>query len=490
MSQPLLDHGRLGRDGPQHCRVLGGVEAAYRLDVADEDVAVVGLGDAVAEGLERLDRLADLLLEHGAGVHPQAEVAAPQARRHAKHVLDLGHRLDVGVDVERDHGVLVPEDRLQRLDVAAVADPLRREGVAQAVERDQLVVGAHEAVGLRERLERPADVAGGGEGAVRPRHDVAVREVAQAEGRRLAEPLRIDLVELLQEGEQAHRVDGDRPQVVVLGVLDEGAPVLDVCHGVPDRDEPRLEVDVAPAQAADLADAHPGVQGEHDRPPEGRVRHHRRHRVELRHEVGAQRVPGPGDDPGREGAVERVPPDRVVAPLEEHGVEPLAELEGLVERVGRGAQGDPAPRPRVDVVGRHLVDGDEAELVALDVQGAVVVVVAGRRGDPVHLQAEVDELLERLGERQRGVVVPLFGGKPGADSGPRLLDLGELQLDLRPEFREDAHRRRLPPRALLQAGHAGVLGPLDLLPSHLVGHRHDGLPLALVLPHAAGSAYA
>ena len=82
---------------------------------------------------------------------------------------------------------------------------------------------------------------------------------------------------------------------------------------------------------------------------------------------------------GARGAVERVPPDRVVAPLQQDGVEPLAELEGLVERVRRRAQGDPAPRPRVDVVGRHLVHGDEAELVALDVQGAVVVVVAGRR---------------------------------------------------------------------------------------------------------------
>lgn len=51
MPQPLLDHGRLGRDGPQHCRVLGGVEAADGLNVADEDVAVVGLGDAVAERL-------------------------------------------------------------------------------------------------------------------------------------------------------------------------------------------------------------------------------------------------------------------------------------------------------------------------------------------------------------------------------------------------------------------------------------------------------
>lgn len=73
--------------------------------------------------------------------------------------MDFGDGLDVGVDVERRHGVLVAEDRLERLDIAALADPLRCERVAKAVERDQLVVGAHEAVGLRERLERPADIA-------------------------------------------------------------------------------------------------------------------------------------------------------------------------------------------------------------------------------------------------------------------------------------------------------------------------------------------
>ena len=71
-------------------------------------------------------------------------------------------------------------------------------------------------------------------------------------------------------------------------------------------------------------------------------------------------------------------------------------------------------------------------------------------------------------------------GATFADSGPRLLGLGEFQLDLRPEFREDAHRRRLSPRALLQAGHAGVPGPLDLLPGHLVGHRHDSESLTPV----------
>ena len=185
----------------QHCRVLGGVEAAYRLNVADEDVAVVRLGDAVAERLERLDLLADLLLEHGAGVHPQAEVASPQARQHAQHVLDLGHRLDVGVDVERRHGVLVAEDRLERLDIAALADPLRCERVAKAVERDQLVVGAHEAVGLRERLERPADIACRREGRARLRQDVAVPDLDRPGKAAQAQLSAVDLVGLLQEGE-------------------------------------------------------------------------------------------------------------------------------------------------------------------------------------------------------------------------------------------------------------------------------------------------
>ena len=112
--QPLLDHGRFGRDGPQNSGVPGGIEAADRLHVSDEDVAVVRLGDAVAERLERLDRLVDLLLEHGAGVNPQAEVAASQARRHEQHVLHLEHRLDVDVDVERDHGVSLYAERLYK----------------------------------------------------------------------------------------------------------------------------------------------------------------------------------------------------------------------------------------------------------------------------------------------------------------------------------------------------------------------------------------
>ena len=64
-----------------------------------------------------------------------------KARRGVQHVMDFGDGLDVGVDVERRHGVLVAEDRLERLDIAALADPLRCERVAKAVERDQLVVG-------------------------------------------------------------------------------------------------------------------------------------------------------------------------------------------------------------------------------------------------------------------------------------------------------------------------------------------------------------
>lgn len=105
------------------------------------------------------------------------------------------------------------------------------------------------------------------------------------------------------------------------------------------------------------------------------------------------------------------------------------------------------------------------------------------------VQAELDFGFDDVLE---GLWVEVRHHEPDEDSdgGPRPLGRGELQLDLRPEFREDAHRRRLSPHALLQAGHAGVLGPLDLLPGHLVAHRHDGLPLALVLPHAAGSAYA
>ena len=184
----------------QHCRVLGELEPTVRLHVAYGDISVVRLGDAVAERLERLDGLLDPLLEHGTRIDPRPEVPAPKARRGAQHVMDFGDGLDVGVDVERRHGVLVAEDRLERLDIAALADPLRCERVAKAVERDQLVVGAHEAVGLRERLERPADIACRREGRARLRQDVAV----------------------------------------------------------PDLDRP--------GKAADLADSHPRVQGEYDRP--------------------------------------------------------------------------------------------------------------------------------------------------------------------------------------------------------------------------------
>ena len=250
----------------QHCRVLGELEPTVRLHVAYGDISVVRLGDAVAERLERLDGLLDPLLEHGTRIDPRPEVPAPEARRDAQHVMDFGDWLDVGVDVERRHGVLVPKDRLERLDIAALADPLRGERVAQAVERDQLVVGAHEAVGLRERLERPADIACRREGRARLRQDVAVPDLDRPGKVARAQLPAVDLVDLLQEGEQADRVDGDAPGVMGLGVLDERTHPLRVRHRVPDRDQARLEIHIAPPKAADLADSHPRVQGEYDRP--------------------------------------------------------------------------------------------------------------------------------------------------------------------------------------------------------------------------------
>lgn len=51
-----------------------------------------------------------------------------------------------------------------------------------------------------------------------------------------------------------------------LGVLDERTHSLRVRHRVPDRDQARLEIHVAPPKAEDLADLHPRVQGEQDRP--------------------------------------------------------------------------------------------------------------------------------------------------------------------------------------------------------------------------------
>ena len=137
----------------QHCRVLGELEPTVRLHVAYGDISVVRLGDAVAERLERLDGLLDPLLEHGTWSDPRPEVPAPKARRGAQHVMDFGDGRDVGVDVERHHGV-----------------------------------------------------------------------------------------------------------------LDERAHPLRVCHRVPDRDQARLEIHIAPPKAADLADSHPRVQGEYDRP--------------------------------------------------------------------------------------------------------------------------------------------------------------------------------------------------------------------------------
>lgn len=241
----------------QHCRVLGELEPTVRLHVAYGDISVVRLGDAVAERLERLDGLLDPLLEHGTRIDSRPEVPAPKARRDAQHVMDFGDGLDVGVDVERHHSVLVPEDGLERLDIAALADPLRGELVAKAVGRNQLVVGAHEAVGLRERLERPADIAGRREGRARPRQDVAVPNSDRPDEATRAQLPMIDLVNLLQEGEKADRVDGYGPGIMGLGALDEGAHPLRVRHRAPDRDQARLEIHIAPPKAADLADSQP-----------------------------------------------------------------------------------------------------------------------------------------------------------------------------------------------------------------------------------------
>lgn len=51
-----------------------------------------------------------------------------------------------------------------------------------------------------------------------------------------------------------------------LGVLDKRTHSLRVRHRVFDRDQARLEIHIAPPKAADLADSHPRVQGEYDRP--------------------------------------------------------------------------------------------------------------------------------------------------------------------------------------------------------------------------------
>lgn len=92
------------------------------------------------------------------------------------------------------------KSRLARVRLA-LADPLRCERVAKAVERDQLVVGAHEAVGLRERLERPADIACRREGRARLRQDVAVPDLDRPGKAAQAQLSAVDLVGLLQEGE-------------------------------------------------------------------------------------------------------------------------------------------------------------------------------------------------------------------------------------------------------------------------------------------------
>lgn len=51
---------------------------------------------------------------------------------------------------------------------------------------------------------------------------------------------------------------------VLVSLMNE--PSLRVRHRVSDRDQARLEIHIAPPKAAGLADSHPRVQGEYDRP--------------------------------------------------------------------------------------------------------------------------------------------------------------------------------------------------------------------------------
>ena len=64
-----------------------------------------------------------------------------------------------------------------------------------------------------------------------------------------------------------------------------------------------------------------------------------------------------------------------------------------------------------------------------------MVVVARGRGYPVHLHAEVDELLERVPQPEKRVIVRLEFRLPFLDRYPQFLDFGEFCLDLAPEIR-------------------------------------------------------
>ena len=119
-----------------------------------------------------------------------------------------------------------------------------------------------------------------------------------------------------------------------------------------------------------------------------------------------------------------------------------------------------------------------------------MVVVARGRCDPVHLHAEVDELLEGGSQSEQCVIVRLEFRLPFLDRSPQLLGLGEFRLDFAPEIRERVEGGLLAAGALGKAGDARVPRPLRAFTRLLVDEGDDGLPFPLVLPDGAVSTYA
>ena len=123
-------------------------------------------------------------------------------------------------------------------------------------------------------------------------------------------------------------------------------------------------------------------------------------------------------------------------------------------------------------------------------QGAEMVVIACCRGYTVHLQAEIDELLERVPQPEKRVIVRLEFRPPFLGRRPQLLGLGEFRLDLAPEIRERVEGGLPAAGALGKARDARVPRPLRALTRLLVDECDDGLPFPLVLPDGAVSTYA
>ncbi len=115
-----------------------------------------------------------------------------------------------------------------RIDWSALISPPWRsaprcERVAKAVGNvHQLVVGAHEAVGLRERLERPADIACRREGRARLRQDVAV-PISTAPGRASA-AFRSRLRLLQEEGVATGSMGIPLASWVLVSLMNEPIP--------------------------------------------------------------------------------------------------------------------------------------------------------------------------------------------------------------------------------------------------------------------------